>query len=122
MYYTITTPPASRAADRPPQIDEVLVAEVRCAVREVLVNVPPAASLTREASQALFAVPMAVLHANTRPRAVPIEKMIIAIKLAWGSIPESRLRLGDGASEVLAGAVTACIEAYFAPGEPRRAD
>jgi hypothetical protein len=85
-------------------------------------SLPPAASLTREASQALFALPMTALHADTRSRDVPIEKMIIAIKLAWSSIPESRLRLGDGASEVLAGAVTACIEAYFAPQERRRAD
>ena len=122
MYYTITTPPASRAADRPPQIDEALVAEVRCSLREVLMSVPPVANLTREASQALFALPMATLHDGTRPRGVPIEKMIIAIKLAWSSIPESRLRLGDGASEALAGAVTACIEAYFAPGARRRAD
>jgi hypothetical protein len=124
MYYTITTPPASRAADRPPQIDEALVAEARRALHAVVVDLPPAASLTRGASQSLFAIPMARLHAETLARGVPIEKLIVAIKLAWSSLPESRLRLGDGASEVLAGAVTACIEAYFAPTplERRRAD
>jgi hypothetical protein len=115
MYYTITTPPASRAADRPAQIDEALVAEARRALHVVVGNLPPAASLTRSASHALFALPMARLHAETRGRGVPIEKLIVAIKLAWGSLPEPRLRLGDGASEALAGAVTACIEAYFAP-------
>ena len=124
MYYTFITPPASRAADRPPQIDEALVADARRALQVVVANLPPAASLTRSASQALFARPMAALHADTRDRGVPIEKLIVAIKLAWSSLPESRLRLGDGASEALAGAVTACIEAYFAPvaEEPRRAD
>ena len=124
MYYTFTTPPASRAADRPPQIDEALVADARRALHAVVTNLPPAASLTRTASQALFALPMAALHAETRERGVPIEKLIVAIKLAWGSLPESRLRLGDGASEALAGAVTACIEAYFAPAqrEQLRAD
>jgi hypothetical protein len=122
MYYTITTPPASRAADRPPQIDEALVAEARSTLRAVFANIPPAATLSRSASQALFALPMAALHAETRGRGVPIEKLIIAIKLAWGSLPESRIRLGDGASEALAGAVTACIEAYFAPEQRRRAD
>ena len=121
MYYAITTPPASRAADRPPQIDETLVADARRTLQSVFASLPPAASLTRESSQALFALPMATLHATTRPRGVPIEKLIVAIKLAWSALPESRLRLGDGATEALAGAVTACIEAYFAP-EARRAD
>ena len=122
MYYTITTPPASRAADRPAQIDEALVAAARRTLQAVFVTLPPAATLSRSASQALFALPMARLHADTRARGVPIEKLIVAIKLAWGSLPESRLRLGDGASDALAGAVTACIEAYFAPVERRRAD
>lgn len=122
MYYTITTPPASRAADRPPQIDVALVTEARGMLLTVFASIPPAANLSRSASQTLFAIPMANLHAATRSRGVPIEKLIIAIKLAWGSLPESRLRLGDGAGEALAGAVSACIEAYFAPEERRRAD
>jgi hypothetical protein len=122
MYYTITTPPASRAADRPPQIDEALVAEARRMLQVVFASLPPAATLTRGASQALFALPMATLHADARARGVPIEKLIIAIKLAWTSLPEARLRLGDGASDALAGAVTACIESYFAPVDRRRAD
>jgi hypothetical protein len=122
MYYTITTPPASRAADRPPQIDEALVVEARRMLHAVFASLPPAATLTRGASQALFALPMATLHASPRAHGVPIEKLIIAIKLAWTSLPEARLRLGDGASDALAGAVTACIESYFAPVDRRRAD
>ena len=122
MYYTFTTPPASRAADRPPQIDEALVAEARAMLLAVFANIAPEANLSRSASQSLFAAPMANLRADTRSREVAVEKLIIAIKLAWVSLPESRLRLGDGAGEALAGAVSACIEAYFDSGARGRAD
>jgi hypothetical protein len=122
MYYAHTTPPASRASDRPPQIDEALVVESRRTLHAVFANIPPASTLTRRASQALFALPMTALQAHPSARDVPIEKLIIAIKLAWGSLSEARLRLGDCAPEALAGAVTACIEAYFAPQERRRGD
>ena len=122
MYYTLTTPPASRVADRPPQIDEALVMESRRVLLEVLLSLPPAAMLTREASQSRFAAPMLALRVHPQARDVPIEKLIIAIKLAWNSLAETRLRFGDGAPEVLSGAVSACIQAYFAPEVRRRAD
>jgi hypothetical protein len=121
MYYTFTTPPASRAADRP-TIDDGLVAEARHTLHTALESIPSSATLNRSASQMLFALPMATLCAGTRTRGVPIEKLIIAIKLAWASLAEARLRLGEGAPEVLSGAVSACIEAYYLSETGQRAD
>jgi hypothetical protein len=122
MHYTITTPPASRSAERPAPIDDALVAEARRLLHAAVVTLPFAASLNRRSSQALFADPMATFCASTRPHGVPIEKLIVAIKLAWASMAETRLRLGELAPDALSGAVSACIEAYFAAEELRRAD
>ena len=122
MHYAITTPPVSQAHERPSQIDDALVAEARACLLATLSRIPPAATITRSASQALFALPMSELSAGSRARGVPVEKVIVAIKLAWASLPDARLRLGDTGSEALAGAVTACIEAYFLSERSRRAD
>jgi hypothetical protein len=122
MYQTFTPPSTARVADRPSQIDEGLVAEVRQALYATVQAMPFAASLTRQASQSLFAARMTTLSAGARARGVPVEKLIIAIKLAWAKLPGSRTQLGEGAPEVLAGAVSACIEAYFAAEERTRAD
>lgn len=122
MHYTITTPPASRPAERPTPVDDALIAEARAALSGAVESFPFAASLNRRTSQALFGGPMAALCGAVRPRGVPIEKLIVAVKLAWGSLAEVRLRLGDSAPDALAGAVSACIEAYFADVERRRAE
>jgi hypothetical protein len=122
MHYTITTPPSSRPAERPTPIDDALVAEARSTLSDALGSLPFAASLNRRTSEAHFRAPMTALCGATYPRDVPIEKLIVAIKLAWGSLAEARLRLGESAPDALAGAVTACIEAYFAAEERRRTD
>jgi hypothetical protein len=122
MHYTLTTPPASRAADRPTPIDDALVIDARRLLTSALASRPPAAQLNRSALQALFIPPMMSLCALGVPSGVPVEKLIVAIKLAWASMPETRLQLGDGASDALSAAVTACIEVYFLAGERGRAD
>jgi hypothetical protein len=122
MHYTLTTPPPSRAADRPTLIDDALVAEARRLLKETVATIPPGAALHRRDMEALFATPMAAFCATTSPRAVPIEKLIVAIKLAWASMPEPRLRLGEAGPDALAGAVSASIQAYFRSVERKQAD
>ena len=121
MHYTFTTPPASRAVERPTPIDDALVAEARRLLSGAIENRPPAALLNRQGMQALFAMPMMSLCATTMPTGVPVEKLIVAIKLAWASMTEARLSLGDAGPDALSGAVTACIEAYFQTAS-RKAD
>jgi hypothetical protein len=122
MHYTFTTPPASRAAERPTPIDDALVADARRLLSEAVANRPPTSLLNRHGMQALFTPSMLVFCATHAPRGIPIEKLIIAIKLAWASMAESRLSFGDAAPDALSGAVTACIEAYFYPAVPAKAD
>ncbi len=120
MHYTFTMPPASRAADRPTPIDDALVAEVRAMLVGAVRTLAFAPSV--KASQRHFSGPMAALCESVRSRGVPIEKLIVAIKLAWASIPDVRLRYGESATDALTGAVSACIEAYFSGERPHRAD
>jgi hypothetical protein len=122
MHYTLTTPPASRAADRPTPIDDALVTEARRLLAGTVAGLPPGAALNRRGMQGLFAPSMAAFCASSSPRAIPIEKLIVAIKLAWASMGETRLRLGEAASDALSAAVTACIEAYFRSAERKQAD
>ena len=113
MHYTFTTPPASRAAERPTPIDDALVADARRLLGAAVVNRPPTGMLDRRGMQALFAAPMTTLCVDGAARGVPIEKLIVAIKLAWASMIEARLSFAEGAPDPLSAAVTACIEAYF---------
>jgi hypothetical protein len=122
MHYTFTTPPASRAAERPTPIDDALVAEARRLLTDAVAGLPPTSLVNRQGMQVLFAAPMLAFCAANAPRGIQIEKLIIAVKLAWASMGESRLSFGDAAPEALSGAVTACIEAYFYPIVPAKAD
>jgi hypothetical protein len=122
MHYTLTTPPASRAAERPTPIDDALVADARRLLADGVASLPPATVLDRLGMQALFAAPMMAFCAANAPRGVPIEKLIVAIKLAWASMTETRLSFGEAAPDTLSSAVTACIEAYFYPPVPAKAD
>jgi hypothetical protein len=122
MHYSITTPPASGAAERPIQIDDALIADARRALLLAVEGLPSTATLSQGASEAFFAAPMAALCDATRPRGVPVEKLIIALKLAWPNLAELRIRFGDGAPEALSGAVSACIAAYFQADDRRCAD
>ena len=112
MHYMLT-PPALRVADRPAPIDDALVADARRLLTSALAALPPLSRLGRHGARVAFAGPMAALCVSRAP-AVPVEKLIIAIKLAWASMIEARATLGDAAPEVLSAAVSACIESYFA--------
>jgi hypothetical protein len=112
MHYTYTTPPSFRAADRPTPIDDALVADARRLMTDVVESLPPASSLDRNGLQALFAPSMETLCAAA-PTNVPVEKLIVAVKLAWASMAEARLNFGEAGNDALSGAVSACIEAYF---------
>jgi hypothetical protein len=113
MHYTFTTPPASRAADRPTPIDDALVADARRLLTSAVASLSPATLPDRRGMQGLFAAPMTTLCTTNAPSGVPVEKLIVAIKLAWASMVEARLNFGDAAPDALSSAVTACIEAYF---------
>jgi hypothetical protein len=119
MHYTYTTPTASPAAHRPTPIDDALLAEVRRMLPGVVAGLPFGSTMTRGSSQMLFAGSMAMLCSAARQRGTPIEKLIIAIKLAWASLPEVRLRLGESSDDAMSGAISACIEAYFGEGVRR---
>jgi hypothetical protein len=122
MHYTLTIPPASRAVDRPTPIDDALVAEARRLLTGALENLPPAAQLNRSGMQTLFAAPMVALCAAGARRGAPVEKLIVAIKLAWASMTEARLGLGDASPDALSAAVTACVEEYFHSAQRIKAD
>jgi hypothetical protein len=113
MHYTFTTPPASRAAERPTPIDDALVADARRLLTGAVASISPTTLPNRRGMQVLFAAAMTTLCTANAPRGVPVEKLIVAIKLAWASMVEARLSFGDAAPDALSGAVTACIEAYF---------
>jgi hypothetical protein len=121
MQYTYITPPASRAADRPSQIDDALVAEARRVLTEAVASLPPGVTLNRESGQSFFAIPMSRFCDASSQRPMPVEKLIVAIKLAWGALPEARLRFGESASDALSAAVSACIDAYYAAESRTRA-
>jgi hypothetical protein len=122
MHYTFTTPPASRAAERPTPIDDALIADARRLLSDAVASLPPTPLLNRRGMQTLFAAPMTAFCAAYAPTGVPIEKLIIAIKLAWASMSDARLSFGDAAPDALSSAVTACIESYFYPAVPAKAD
>jgi hypothetical protein len=121
MQYTFITPPASRAADRPPQIDDALIVAGRRMLLDAL-GVAADSGMSRRRGWAAIAAPMAAFCAEPRRRGVPVEKLIVALKLAWASLPELRMEFGDAAPDVIAAAVTACIQAYFDSAELARAD
>ena len=122
MHYSITTPPRSRPAERPAPIDDALIAETRAALSAALTSVPFTGSLSRRESEALFRVHLSGVCQSCRTQQIPIEKLLVAVKLAWTTLAVDRLRLGDTAPDVLAGAVSACIASYFQDEERRRAD
>lgn len=112
MQYTFVTPPASRAAD-PTQIDDALIVAGRRVLLDSVGDAIRRGDEVRRGIGTPFAAPMASFCDEARRAGVPVEKLIIALKLAWSSLPELRLAFGESAPEVMDAAVTACIEAYF---------
>ena len=119
MQYTFVNPPAPRSADRPLQIDDALVVAGRRVLLDALSDAVRRGSQIRRMSRTPFAHAMVSFCDEARQAGVPVEKLIIALKLAWSSLPELRLTFGESAPDVIGAAVTACIDAYFASAETR---
>src|SRR4051812_4522109 len=122
MQEAISTAFAQHATLQPTPIDDDLVAVTRRALRGVMDAVSSGSVLDRHQAQVLFSSAMMTLCVDSRPRGTRIEQLIVAVKSAWASIPDTRIRFGDSSPDVLAGVITACIESYFAPDQPTRAD
>jgi hypothetical protein len=122
MQEAISTAFAHQATYRPTPIDDDLVAVARGALRGVVDAVPSGSVLDRHQAQLLFAAAMATLCADSRAHGIRIEQIIVAAKVAWASIPDTRIRFGDSTPHVLAGVISACIESYFTPDQATRAD
>jgi hypothetical protein len=118
MRFTYATPPAFPLH----HIDDALVREARRLLLEVVTCCPISAMIDRDARSLAFAVPMAKLCVDARLQKLSIERLIIAIKQAWGSLGDVRLRLGEVAPEILASAISVCIEQYYIDAKPGCAD
>jgi hypothetical protein len=120
MRFTYATPPAFPNADLPPQGDDAVVRKAHDLLLEVVSRSPVLVMIDRDSRGQVFAAPMATLCAEARLRQLPIERLIIAIKQAWATLPELRTQLGDDAAEVLSSAISVCIEQYFSRSEQLR--
>jgi hypothetical protein len=116
MPYTYPTPPAQPAIPHPP--DPVIVAEARRVLREAVGTLSTCDD--RAAYCAALAAPIARLCDETKCRGLRAEQLIIAVKSAWASLPDTQWwrREADGA--LLAIIITVCIEQYFLESERAR--
>lgn len=115
--FTYPTPPATRVVDGQRPIDAALVDEVSDLLRRAIKAVPASAFASRRANSLALVAPMAQLCTIARRNQLSIERLIIAIKQSWTAMPDLRAHLGDAQGEVLAAAITVCIEEYFAVSE-----
>ncbi|MEO7712650.1 MAG: hypothetical protein ABIV10_07015 [Gemmatimonadaceae bacterium] len=122
MHHTPYTPEPSRPSYQSADVDDVLIAEARGALLSALADLPVATAFDQVAIQTRFSDAMTSLCLYARPRGVPIEKLIVAVKYAWATLGEPRVRFGEAAPDVIGGAVSACIECYFTADASRRAD
>ncbi len=122
MHHTPYTPTASRTPVQSAEADDALIAEARRVLLDALVDLPVASAYDTPALRTHFNGTMAPLCVYVRARDVPIEKLLVAVKLAWATLGEPRARLGEAAPDVLGGVVSACIECYFAGDARERAD
>jgi hypothetical protein len=120
MRFSHATPPPFPIATPPHVIDETLVQRAHEVLADVVGRYPVSLMVDKATRDDVFAVPMARLCAEARLRHLPVERLIVAIKLAWKKLPERRIHLGDVATDVLSSAVSVCIEQYFADPERRR--
>lgn len=117
MRFTNATPPAFPYSDLPPKVDDALLRKARELLREVVSQSSVPIMTDRDGRSEVFAAPMATLCAEARLMHLPIERLIIAIKRAWTTLPDVRTRLGDSATDVLSSAISVCIEQYFAESD-----
>lgn len=122
MHHTPYTPAVSRTPVQSQDADDVLIAEARRVLLDALVDLPVAPAFDPLALRTHFTGTMAPLCVHVRAHGVPIERLLIAVKLAWATLGEPRTRFGEAAPDVLGGVVSACIERYFAADTGERAD
>lgn len=122
MRHTPYTPAASRTPVQSPEADDELIAEARRVLLGALVELPVASAFDAVVLRTHFNGTMAPLCVYVRARDVPIEKHLIAVKLAWATLGESRARFGEAAPDVLGGVVSACIDCYYSADSGERAD
>jgi hypothetical protein len=120
MRFSHVTPASFPIDALPGLIDQALVRRAH-ELLENVVNRYPVAVMTEKATRGdVFGPSMTTLCAEARARQLPIERVIIAIKLAWASLPERRTQLGDVSTDVLSSVISVCIEQYFADSERLR--
>lgn len=122
MHHTPYTPEPSRPPYQSADVDDLLLTEARSALLTALVDLPVATAFDQVAIQTRFSAPMTSMCLYARARGVPIEKLIVAVKYAWATLGEPRVRFGEAAPDIIGGAVSACIECYFTAQASRRAD
>jgi hypothetical protein len=111
---------AFAVSDLAPLVDGALAEEAYALLLDAVSRHPVAVMLDKESRKEAFGAPMATLCGCARQRKVPIERLLIAIKMAWAMLPEHRTHLGDVAADVLASAISVCIERYFSESERLR--
>lgn len=122
MHRTSHTPEPSRPPYRSAEVDDALLVEARRALLISLVDLEVATAFDQVAIQERFSGSMTSLCQFARARGVPVEKLLVAVKFAWATLGEPRVRFGEAAPDVIGGAVRACIECYFTAEASRRAD
>jgi hypothetical protein len=58
---------------------------------------------------------LAAICDEARRRQIPAERLLVAFKDIWTSLPEVRRLPPDRAADEIRGLVTLCIERYYAP-------
>jgi hypothetical protein len=120
MRFSHVTPPAFPIDALSRLVDEALVRKAHELLADVVTRHPVAVMMDKELRGAVFGAPMATLCAEARERHLSIERVIIALKLAWTRLPERRTQLGDVSTDVLSSVISVCIEQYFADSERLR--
>ncbi|MDQ6633987.1 MAG: hypothetical protein M3Z10_04440 [Gemmatimonadota bacterium] len=115
MPYTYATPPAQPAVPRLP--DPAIAAEAKRVLRESLETLSTCDDLA--ACHAVLTRPMAQLCEETRRRGLRAEQLIIAIKHAWATLPDTRWWRREADRELLSIVITVCVEQFFI--DPKRA-
>ena len=117
MPYTYATPPAQPAVPRPP--DPAIAAEAKRVLRESLETLSTCDDLaTRHAA---LSRSMAQLCEETRRRGLRAEQLIIALKHAWATLPDTRWWRREADNALLSIVITVCVEQYFLDSERARA-
>jgi hypothetical protein len=120
MRFSHATPPAFPISPLPALVDEALVRQAHDLLEDALNRHPVAVMTDKGSRNDVFGARMVALCADARLRDLPIERVIIAVKLAWTRLAERRTQFSDVSTDVLSSAISVCIEQYFAGSERLR--